>query len=1350
METASKPQLPFSTTTPITLENVVDMTNNLYKLIKNNTLNYNNKDNNDTNNNNKLHAVIQQNEENNNNNHLLNNNNIQYLSDTDANYIDRNVFDTTCSKFTQEADSMAKISYMIEEAEEYASVLYTWRSCTIPLPKSMTAEGANVSIQLIEKEIEKLKNFYLFQREAVELYRNEVIRLVNAATDYTNSDNLLMFVRMTSKLSTLDELKNIKASIKNDFAHYKRVMGKRSISHEQVDQLRDISLFLASHNAISSKVKEVMTVASGYQDLFCHVINLCVSRYEGRLYLLPEEKYDLVKVIGFLLFMLDGPQCNINKSKKINLSKIDAVFKEVEVIPLYGDMVFSAFNYIHKTTNFDASHWPKCMSTEPSSQSSLVGQMTQFRQQHTNLVMDFVLAINLIDPKNYASQGPASTNKPATLEQMSAASCIAFKCFHALSTWTCAILEMVSWKITHPAELKRANFPGCPVEATDFERVTKYNYSDQDKTILVEMIGFINDIKKLLNSNLEVIFRHVLNHIFNQLQTFLNIGLSEPIRKANKHHKDLLHSLLMAIQCTSVDTASLIQIEIEGKKSKKAAETYAIKTKFAKMSQCQLYLVKSISEYLVDKSNSKNPGKDLDGHHAKVIKEFLNQSVHWMYAIKLEDTLKRSCDLSQLWYREFYLEMTKGEEIQFPIEQSLIWILTSFILDEKDAYLTHFLMCVFDLYNDSANCAVYTFKKQHLFAEIEAEALLCFEQLVYKLSERVYESYRTKASMITLNKRFKRTCKEAGFDSSRVEYLKMLLFKNIQLLGRSVDLKMRMTKSMHDFLLKSLNAAITRFESGDVKGVVELNTLIEVTKETHKLLSKHLNLDDFQSLWQEANHNITSSYGRVSIYILLELTSDFFPHYCYNSSTGRFVYTVLPFAETTTRDKPPNHPAYLLWGNKVLAHHFSTILAAYSNFFGSPHLYAILDLLGYQDVAMLTKELLENLKTLLRNTLLPYITSLQAVMPEKSMLPSYDYTSPGILGYYEIQLEGILTYSDLQPKVFQCLREVGNTVLFLMLVEQHQTIRECMEYNMSTIFLKILPKPFIKDDSTEQSFEVRRAERDKFEKSMDLKYRFQHIYPVMAKNATPEQFAICKDNYLLTKDKLSLGLNSFPTFLKMFKSDLEQINRLVFYGNSDKSQSQDITNTETIKKPKTKLDNAGEMTSSVWSVERNGEFHRLWSAMQFVMSRTQGKNELTVEQLFGEGLNWGGCSLVYLLGQELRFQAMDPSYHLYNVNRADQIDKMCAGVNLRKMVDRIRKFQILNDQIFACLAKHYHSNNESFDDGIQNLNKNNDNKIYNINNSKNNNNAIIDYIPPIISIEADLPITIIDKKANAK
>ena len=89
----------------------------------------------------------------------------------------------------------------------------------------------------------------------------------------------------------------------------------------------------------------------------------------------------------------------------------------------------------------------------------------------------------------------------------------------------------------------------------------------------------------------------------------------------------------------------------------------------------------------------------------------------------------------------------------------------------------------------------------------------------------------------------------------------------------------------YNSLQKSL--AISRFEAGDITGVVELDALIRVNKLTHKILSKHLALDEFDDMFHEANHNVLAPYGRVTLHVFWELNYDFLPHYCYNAATNR-------------------------------------------------------------------------------------------------------------------------------------------------------------------------------------------------------------------------------------------------------------------------------------------------------------------------------------------------------------------------------------------------------------------------------------------------------------------------------
>lgn len=49
-------------------------------------------------------------------------------------------------------------------------------------------------------------------------------------------------------------------------------------------------------------------------------------------------------------------------------------------------------------------------------------------------------------------------------------------------------------------------------------------------------------------------------------------------------------------------------------------------------------------------------------------------------------------------------------------------------------------------------------------------------------------------------------------------------------------------------------------------------------------------------------------------------------------------------------------------------------------------------------------------------------------------------------------------------------------------------------------------------------------------------------------------------------------------------------------------------------------------------------------------------------QCFGDGLNWAGCSIIVLLGQQRRFDLFDFCYHLLKVQRQDGKDEIIKNV----------------------------------------------------------------------------------------
>ena len=79
----------------------------------------------------------------------------------------------------------------------------------------------------------------------------------------------------------------------------------------------------------------------------------------------------------------------------------------------------------------------------------------------------------------------------------------------------------------------------------------------------------------------------------------------------------------------------------------------------------QLYMVRTMLESLVsEKGGKKVMRKELEKETVEGIEVFLKQSFFFEKLLRFNEVLRDCCDLSQLWFREFYLELTMGKRIQ--------------------------------------------------------------------------------------------------------------------------------------------------------------------------------------------------------------------------------------------------------------------------------------------------------------------------------------------------------------------------------------------------------------------------------------------------------------------------------------------------------------------------------------------------------------------------------------------------------------------------------------------------------------------------------------------------------------
>lgn len=1204
---------------------------------------------------------------------------LTYHANFDTNFSDRTAFITGIAKFMEEATVHSEMNNILKEGEEHAVMLYTWRSCAraVPSIKSNLQENRReikeTFVEIMKPEIAKLSAFMHFQERAINEFSEDFKRLchIERRNDFVSESYLLTLGRLMNMFAVLDALKDSKASVRNDNSAYNRDANflRSAIDMAAVQESQKMTMFLATNQSITNTLKATLVKIEGYEEMIADVVNLCVKLFENQQYVLPAEKHLLVKVMGIGLFLMDNDTNSIYKmdqKNRISLSKIDKIFKQLEVVPLYGDLQISVLSYIKKCANYEThqSFWKSENITATGSQFNILRQQDALRDQHTKYLAQLV-KYNKMHPqwKVIEAQNNNQPVKRSDAENKAIYE-LALKGLRLLSKLTALVTEMFSWKLLHPSTSHKPEVE----KAEEYEKATRFNYNQQEKFALIEIIAMIKSLQAII-SKMEPFFQEAIHRsIYSEVQDFVQLTLREPMRAAVKRTKKkkgtLILSIIRGVRDSCCDWLEGQQPGddpvLKGEKDPKTGyTTKKVPRKCIGPSTTQLYMVRTMLECVTaDKGGTgkKTLRKELqDLVPMEPFEEFLKSSFFYLHLINLPATIRKCGDLSQLWYREFYLEMTMGNHIQFPIEMSIPWILTDEILTAKEPALMEYVFFPLDLYNDSAQYALTIFKKQYLYDEIEAEVNLCFDQLVYKLAEMIFAYYKELAGSMLLDRRFRKECKKYGIEipcQKANKYDSILRQKHVQILGRSVDMSRLLSQRIIQSILKSLKLAISRFEGHGInEGLIELDCLFQINQLAHMMMGKYLTLPSFQSLVDEADSNVGGPCGTIALTLALDLSSEILPKYCYNGTTQRFVRTKLMFVEETSKDKPANaQPAYY-FGNKTLNAVYQHIAGLYQGFMGMEHIRIMVRLLGYQQLHVVVEELLKIVKGTIQTLCVPYVkVLLQEAMPAKCKMPKTEYGTQGLVVYYYTHVQDVVQYSDLKTQTLVAFQSVGNAVIIFHLLDQVLSMEEAWNLFQASPFMNILPKPYC-------------AKGEKLEtkiKQMEQNYAHLHLCPLMQKLGTKEQLRNAQENDLLLRERGACGNIILKEILNRIRTFLD----------------------DPVWRGETPPEN-GVMHVD----ESNLEFHRLWSAIMIVICMPLNPNNTSVEEGYGDGLNWAGCTIMTLLNQARKYELLDFASHIQRVNEVDGKLADINGISVKRYVDRISKYQILNQQIFEVLNK---------------------------------------------------------------
>ncbi|KAH1071788.1 hypothetical protein GYH30_008333 [Glycine max] len=915
---------------------------------------------------------------------------------------------------SEDTKALNQLNALTQEGKEMASVLYTYRSCVKALPQlpdSMKQSQADLYLetyQVLDLEMSRLREIQRWQASASSKLAADMQRFsrperrINGPT----ISHLWSMLKLLDVLVQLDHLKNAKASIPNDFSWYKRTFTQVSGQWQDTDSMReeldDLQIFLSTRWAILLNLHVEMFRVNNVEDILQVLIVFVVESLELDFALLFPERHILLRVLPVLVVLVTSSEKDSESLyKRVKINRLINIFKNEAVIPAFPDLhlspaailkelstYFPKFSSQTRLLTLPAPHeLPPREAQEYQRHYLIINHIGAIRAEHDDFVIRFASAMNqlLLLKSTDGSDVEWSKEVKGNMYDM------IVEGFQLLSRWTARIWEQCAWKFSRPCKDASPSF-------SDYEKVVRYNYSAEERKALVELVSYIKSVGSMMQQCDTLVADALWETIHSEVQDFVQNTLATMLRTTFRKKKDLSR-ILSDMRTLSADwmantnkSESELQSSQHGGEESKANIFYP---RAVAPTAAQVHCLQFLIYEVVSGGNLRRPGglfgnsgSEIPVNDLKQLETFFYKLGFFLHILDYSATVATLTDLGFLWFREFYLESSRV--IQFPIECSLPWMLVDCVLESPNSGLLESVLMPFDIYNDSAQQALVLLKQRFLYDEIEAEVDHCFDIFVTKLCETIFTYYKSWAASELLDPSFLFASDNAEKYAVQPIRLNMLLkITRVKLLGRMINLRSLITERMNKVFRENIEFLFGRFECQDLCAIVELEKLLDVLKHSHELLSRDLSVDSFSLMLNEMQENISlvSFSSRLASQIWSEMQSDFLPNFILCNTTQRFIRS----SRTVPVQKPsvPSVKPSFYCGTQDLNSAHQSFARLHSGFFGIPHMFSVVRLLGSRSLPWLIRALLDHISN--KITLLePMITGLQDSLPKSIGLLPFD------------------------------------------------------------------------------------------------------------------------------------------------------------------------------------------------------------------------------------------------------------------------------------------------------------------------------------------------------------------------
>ncbi|EEF40433.1 Protein PIR, putative [Ricinus communis] len=836
--------------------------------------------------------------------------------------------------------------------------------------------------------------------------------------------------------------------------------------------------------------------------------------------------------------------------------------------------------------------------------------------------------------------------------------------FQLLSRWTARIWEQCAWKFSRPCkDAISSDANGASASVSDYEKVVRYNYSVEERKALVELISYIKNVGSMMHRCDTLVADALWETIHAEVQDFVQNTLATMLRTTFRKKKDLSR-ILSDMRTLSADwmanTSKPEELQSHGGEDSKGSFIYprSVAPTAAQVHCLQFLIYEVISGGNLRKPGGLfgNSGSDIPVNDMKQLETFFYKLSFFLHMLDYSVTISTLTDLGFLWFREFYLESSRV--IQFPIECSLPWMLVDHVLESQNAGLLESILMPFDVYNDSAQQALVMLRQRFLYDEIEAEVDHCFDLFVSKLSEIIFTYYKSWAASELLDPSFLFALDNGEkYSVQPMRFTALFKMTRVKLLGRTINLRSLIAERMNKVFRENLEFLFDRFESQDLCAIVELEKLLDILKHTHELLSEDLSIDSFGLMLNEMQENISlvSFSSRLASQIWSEMQSDFLPNFVLCNTTQRFVRSSrVPLAPVQKPSVPYAKPNFYC-GTQELNSAHQSFARLHSGFFGNPHMFSVVRLLGSRSLPWLIRALLDHISNKL-TALEPMIMGLQEALPKSIGLLPFDGGVPGCMRLVKENLNWG-TKSELKAEVLRGIKEIGSVLYWMGLLDIVLREVDTKHFMQTAPWLGLVPAA---------DGQILHSQDGGDSPLVNL---FKSSITAMVSNPgcpNPSTF------FTMSKQAEAADL--------LYKANLNT-GSVLEYALAFTSAALDKYCTKWSAAPKT----------GFIDITTSKDFYRIYSGLQIGYLEESDKQSFNNHEVLGDSVAWGGCTIIYLLGQQLHFELFDFSYQVLNVAEveAGSLSQMHRNPHLSQgwesLLEAMKKARRLNNHVFSML-----------------------------------------------------------------